>query len=69
MHGTLKFYEEEWSSYGFLRTHKNYLVNVKYIMEVGARTIRLSNDIELDMGKNRRKKIAELVKQEKERTG
>ena len=38
-------------------------------MEVGARTIRLSNDIELDMGKNRRKKIAELVKQEKERTG
>lgn len=69
MHGTLKSYEEEWNSHGFLRIHKNYLVNVRYIMEVGARTIRLSDGTELDMGKNRRRKIAELVKQEKERTG
>lgn len=69
MHGTLKAYEAEWSSYGFLRIHKNYLVNVRYIMEVGVRTIRLSDGTELDMGKNRRRKIAEMVKQEKERTG
>ncbi|MCI8313423.1 MAG: response regulator transcription factor [Lachnospiraceae bacterium] len=69
MHGTLKSYEEEWSSHGFLRIHKNYLANVRYIMEVGTRTIRLSDGTELDMGKNRRRKIAELVKQEKERTG
>lgn len=69
IYGTLKSYEEKWGSHGFLRIHKNYLVNMRYIIEVGARTIRLSDNTELDMGKNRRRKIAELVKQEKERTG
>lgn len=67
-YGTLKSFEEEWASHGFLRVHKNYLVNVRYIMEVGPRTVRLSDGTELDMGKNKRKRIAELVKQEKERT-
>ena len=67
-YGTLKSLEEEWTSYGFLRVHKNYLVNVRYIMEVGLRSIRLSDGTELDMGKNKRKRIVELVKQEKERT-
>ncbi len=67
-YGTLKSFEEEWASHGFLRVHKNYLVNVRYIMEVGLRTVRLSDGTELDMGKNKRKRIAELVKQEKERT-
>lgn len=69
MYGTLKAFEEEWTSHGFLRVHKNYLVNVRYIMEVGTRTIRLSGGTELDIGKNKRKRIAELVKQKKERTG
>lgn len=68
MYGTLKSLEEEWNRHGFLRVHKNYLVNVRYIMEVGSRTIRLSNGSELDMGKNKRKRIVELVKQEKERS-
>ena len=66
-YGTLKDLEEEWARYGFLRIHKNYLVNVKYVMEVGVRTIRLSDGTELDFGKNRRKQMAEMVKQQKER--
>jgi len=46
---------------GFVRIHKNYLVNVKSIEEVGVRTVRLFNGMELDMGKNRRKEITEIV--------
>ena len=68
IYGTLKSLEEGWDGHGFLRVHKNYLVNVRYIMEVGNRTIRLSDGSELDIGKNKRKRIVELVKQEKERT-
>lgn len=67
MYGTLKSLEKEWKQYGFVRIHKNYLVNVKSIEEVGVRTVRLFNGTELDMGKNRRKKITELVNQQKER--
>lgn len=67
-YGSLKKLEEEWKEHGFIRIHKNYLVNAKYIAEVGVRTVRLSDGTELDMGKNRRKMIVELVKQQKERT-
>ncbi len=66
LYGSLKSLEAEWSRHGFLRVHKNYLVNVKYIVETGVRTVRLSDGTELDMGKNRRKRIAEQIKQQKE---
>ena len=66
-YGSLKTLEEKWKGYDFIRIHKNYLVNAKYVAEVGVRTIRLSDGTELDMGKNRRKMITELVKQQKER--
>lgn len=66
LYGSLKSLEAEWGRYGFLRVHKNYLVNVKYIVETGVRTVRLSDGTELDMGKNRRKRIAEQIKQQKE---
>lgn len=67
MYGTLKFLENEWKSYGFVRIHKNYLVNVNTIDEVGVKTVRLFNGTELDMGKNRRKNITEIVNRQKER--
>ena len=67
LYGTLKTFEEEWESYGFIRIHKNYLVNLKCIKEVGVRTVRLLDGTELDMGKNRRKKISALVNEQKER--
>ena len=67
LYGTLKSLEEEWRHNGFVRIHKNYLVNAKCIKEVGARTVRLLDGTELDLGKNRRKKITESVNQQKER--
>ena len=66
LYGSLKSLEAEWGRHGFLRVHKNYLVNVKYIVETGVRTVRLSDGTELDMGKNRRKRIAEQIMQQKE---
>lgn len=66
-YGSLKNLEGQWERYGFIRIHKNYLINAKYIAEVGVRTVRLSDGTELDMGKNRRKMITELVKQQKAR--
>lgn len=67
MYGTLKSLEEEWSKYGFIRIHKNYLVNAKYVTVVGGRTVSLADGVELDIGKNRRKAIMELVNSQKGR--
>lgn len=67
LYGSLKNLEEKWRGYGFIRVHKSYLINAKYIAEVGVRTVRLSDGTELDMGKNRGKMITELVKQQKAR--
>ncbi len=62
LYGSLKPLEERFSSHGFVRIHKNYLVNAKYVKEVGNRTVLLADGTELDIGKNRRKEIIELVK-------
>ncbi len=62
LYGSLKPLEERFSSHGFVRIHKNYLVNAKYVKEIGRRTVFLADGTELDIGKNRRKKIIELVK-------
>lgn len=67
LHGTLKALEEAWKDHHFIRIHKNYLVNCRYIAEVTARNVRLFDETELDIGKNRRKEIAELVNRQKER--
>ena len=61
-YGSLKTLEEKWKGYDFIRIHKNYLVNAKYVKEIGRRTVFLADGTELDIGKNRRKKIIELVK-------
>lgn len=60
-YGSLRPLEESFSSHGFIRIHKNYLVNARYVKEVGNRTIRLEDGTELDIGKNRRKEILEMV--------
>lgn len=60
-YGSLKHLEASFSSHGFVRVHKDYLVNVRYVKEVGNRTIRLQDGAELDIGKNRRKEILEMV--------
>ena len=60
--------EEELEGHHFLRIHKNYLVNQRYIKEVGKREVYLMDDTVLEMGRDRRAKIREAVLQyEKER--
>lgn len=60
-YGSLRPVEEELSESGFIRIHKNYLVNQRYVSEVCKRNVRLRNGCELDMGKARRKEIAEAM--------
>ncbi len=56
-YGTLKAIEEELSIYGFLRVHKSYLVNQRYVESVGKREILLAGGRSVDMGKERRKEV------------
>ena len=62
-YGTLKAMEEELEGQHFLRIHKNYLVNQRYIKEVGKREVYLMDDSVLEMGRDRRVKIREAVLQ------
>jgi len=43
LYGNLKPVEEELSRYGFIRIHKNYLVNAKHIKEICIREVLLSS--------------------------
>ena len=61
IYGSLKIMEKKFSPLGFVRIHKNYLVNARYVKEVGARYVRLTEGTELDIGKNRRKQIIQLL--------
>lgn len=63
VYGSLKKVETELSRYGFLRIHKNYLVNQMYIKEIRSRTVVLGDGTELDMGKNRKKAILSALNQ------
>ena len=58
-YGSLKAEEEELGKHGFIRIHKNYLVNMKYIGEVGQKCVMLKDGTELDMGRERRKAVLE----------
>lgn len=58
-YGSLKAEEDELGKYGFIRIHKNFLVNMGWIDEVGNRHIVLKDGTELDMGRERRKAVLE----------
>lgn len=62
-YGSLKSMEEELDGYHFLRIHKNFLVNQKYIKEVGKKEVYLTDESVLDMGRDRRIKIREAMLQ------
>lgn len=62
-YGSLKAEEEELAKHGFIRVHKNYLVNVEWIDKVGNKRIVLKDGTELDMGRERRKTVMERVAQ------
>lgn len=58
-YGSLKSEEEELGKHGFIRIHKNFLVNVGYIDKVGQKCIILKDGTELDMGRDRKKAVVE----------
>lgn len=60
-YGSLKPVEEELARYDFLRVHRNYLVNQRYIELVERHEILLSGGIRVDMGRDRRKSVNEAV--------
>lgn len=69
-YGSLKSMEEELEGYHFLRIHKNFLVNQRYVKEVGKREVYLTDDSALEMGRDRRAGVREAMLQyERERNG
>lgn len=61
VYGSLKPLEQELDGYGFLRIHKNYLLNLQYVREVGNKSLLLCNGMELCFGSNKKKLIIEAV--------
>ena len=53
--------EEELSKYNFLRIHKSYLVNPRYIADIGRQEIFLTDGTSLGMGRDRRKALLQAM--------
>lgn len=68
-YGTLKAVEDELAIYDFLRVHKSYLVNQRYVESVGKREILLAGGRCVDMGKDRRKGVQAAMLQYAEKRG
>ena len=62
-YGSLKALEEEWSEYDFLRIHKSYLVNQRYIEKVGGKEVILKDGTVLEMGRDRKKSVCHAMSQ------
>lgn len=56
-HGKLSEYEEQWKQYGFIRTHKSYLVNGRHIYSIRENTVTLDNGIEISLSRRRKKEV------------
>ena len=62
-YGSLKSMEEELEGCYFLRIHKNYLVNQKYVREVGNREIYMLDGSVLEMGRDTKNAVREAMRQ------
>ncbi|MBD5510771.1 MAG: response regulator transcription factor [Lachnospiraceae bacterium] len=60
-YGSLRVMEEELSKHHFLRIHKSYLVNPRYIEDIGRQEIRLTDGTMLEMGRDRRKALLQAI--------
>lgn len=58
-YGTLKTEEEKLRKHGFIRIHKNYLVNLGCIDKVGQNCVMMKDGKELDLARNRKKAVVE----------
>lgn len=67
-YGTLKAVEDELTRYDFLRVHKSYLVNQRYVESIGKREVMLVGGRCVDMGKDRKKEVrTAMLQYEKKR--
>ena len=55
--GTISSLEEELRPYGFIRTHKSFLVNISHIYNIFKDSITMDNQDVLPMSKHKRKEI------------
>lgn len=64
--GTMKLYEERMKNMGFIRIHKSYLVNFRYICSIGKNNVKLTCGGELPLSRNRvnetKKKLLAMLK-------
>lgn len=58
-YGSLTDYEKKWKKYGFVRTHKSYLVNAWYIYSILKDTVTLESGEEIMLS---RSKVQEVMK-------
>ena len=65
MRKTMSEAEKELEPYGFVRIHKKYLVNLRYVKKVSTRddTVVMYNDVVLDMSRRNKNDILEKYKQ------
>lgn len=68
-YGTLKGVEKELAGFDFLRVHKSYLVNQRYVEFVGKREVLLTGGGRVDIGKDRRKEVQTAMLQYERKRG
>lgn len=56
---TMSEYEQKLKPYGFVRIHKGFIVNMKFICRINGRIVKLDNGIELISGGNYNKNVRE----------
>ena len=61
VYGSLKPVEEELKAYGFIRIHRNYLVNQSHVSQIGKMDAVLKNGMVVPVGRDRRKGVKEMM--------
>lgn len=60
-YGSLRSLEEDLAPYGFLRVHKNYLVNQRYVQKIERQEVLLYGDLRVEMGRDRKKMVCQIM--------
>ena len=54
---TLKDMEKEYTAYGFIRVQSGFIVNIRHIMSIKYGMLKMSNGIEISIGRDRREAV------------